>query len=154
MKLAEALAERKGLADRMTSLSQRARRSVVAPEGRAPLEAVTDILEELDQTLARWEERVVQINRANMTVRLENGMTLMEALARRDRLTRHIAILSEVMQVATGGPHERFGMVPREAATMVPTMDVSALQSRLDQVSAERMALDLAIQQAGWAYDM
>lgn len=103
MKLAEALADRKTLSDRMTALSMRARRSALAPEGRAGLESVTAILDELDHVLSRWEERVVQINRSNMIVQLDNGMTLMEALARRDCLTRHLAILGELMQAIGGG---------------------------------------------------
>lgn len=154
MKLAEALADRKTLSDRMATLSVRARRSALAPEGRAALESVTAILDELDQTLARWEERVVQINRTNMTVKLGNGMTIMEALAKRDALTRHLAILGEIMQAATGGGHERFGMVSREMATMVPTVDVGILQHRIDVLSKERAALDLAIQEAGWTHDI
>lgn len=153
MKLAEALADRKTLSDRMTALSMRARRSALAPEGRAGLESVTAILDELDHVLSHWEERVVQINRSNMIVQLDNGMTLMEALARRDCLTRHLAILGELMQ-AIGGGHERFGMVPREMATMVPTVDVGALQKRFDVLSQERGALDLAIQEKGWTHDI
>ncbi len=153
MKLAEALAERKALSDRATALAQRARHSVIAPEGRTPVEAVAEILVEIEQALERWEERVVQINRTNVEVRLGNGLTLMEALARRDRLTRQFAILMELMQVVTGGPHDRFAMVPREIP-MVPTIDMSGLQGRIDALSGERMALDLAIQQAGWVNDV
>ncbi len=154
MKLAEALADRKTLSDRMTSLSARARRSALAPEGRPALESVTGILDDLDQTLVRWEERVVQINRANMSVKLDNGMTIMEALAKRDALTRHLTILGEIMQAVTGGGHERFGMVHREMAIMVPTVDVGILQHRIDALSEQRGALDLAIQEAGWTHDI
>ncbi len=93
MKLAEALAERKALSDRITALALRARKSVTVMEGRTPPESVTGLLVQVSQALEQWEKRVVAINRANAHITLSNGETLMEALARRDRLTRELAML-------------------------------------------------------------
>lgn len=154
MKVAEALAERKALRDRLTSLSNRARKSVLAAEGKSPMESAAMLLDDITQVLEQWEARVIQINRANATIRMDNGMTLMEALARRDRLSEHIAVLDDVMAVVLGPGHERLGMMPREMTQMVPTIDVNVLQQRIDSLKRERMDLDLAIQEAGWTHEI
>jgi hypothetical protein len=154
MKLAEALAERKALSDRITALALRARKSVTVMEGRTPPESVTGLLVQVSQALEQWEQRVVAINRANAHITLSNGETLMEALARRDRLTRELAIWGELMQAATGGPHERMHIMPPGASPMVPAIDLGYLQGEIDRLSQERMTLDLAIQEAGWTHDI
>ena len=154
MKLAQALADRKALADRVTALSNRARKSVVTVQGHQPSESVRDLLSQIDRTLEQWEQRVVQINRANQAILLADGMTLMEALARRDRLTRSLAIMNELIQAALGPQHERYAMVPREMSPVVPAVDLAVLQDQADRLSQERMQLDLAIQEAGWNHDI
>lgn len=154
VKLAEALADRKALADRISALTFRAQKSVIAMEGRSPAESASDLLDELTQALVQWEKRVVQINQANSRIMLATEESLMEGLARRDRLTRQLGILTELMETATGGGrHERMHMMPG-VAPMVPAIDLGALQRQIDRVSQERLTLDLAIQEAGWTHDL
>ncbi len=154
MKLAEALANRKALQDRVAALTNRARKSVLAVEGRTATESAERLMADIAMALEQWEKRVVEINQANMEIQLDNGMTVMEALARRDRLTRHVGVLNELMQVVLGPGNERYAMMPREAAQMIPTVDISQLQAVIDQLTDERRDLDLAIQEAGWTHEI
>ncbi len=152
MKVAEALAERKALQDRLASLTTRARKNVLVTEGRQPLESPDTLLKEITATLELWEKRVVQINRANSQIILPNGMTLMEAIIRRDAITRHIGVYSGLLSV-DGSPEWR-GMVPHEVRPMIPAIDLSLLQQKVDDLTMERMNLDLAIQEAGWTHEL
>jgi hypothetical protein len=154
MKLAEALSERKALQDRVAALNNRARKSVVTVEGRPAVESPDILIDDIVKTLEQWEQLVVAINRANMRIVLEGGMTVMEALARRDRLTREIALLDELMQVILGPNHERMGMLPREMARVMPNVNIAQFQNRIETLSNERRTLDLAIQEAGWVHEV
>ncbi len=55
MKLAEALAERKSLQDRLAALTTRARKALMVIEGRNPTESVEQLLKDIETALSRWE---------------------------------------------------------------------------------------------------
>ena len=77
----------------------------------------------------------------------------MQSLARRDRLTRQVTILNELMQIATGGPQERLHVMPG-VLPIFPAIDLGVLQAQIDSLSQERLSLDLEIQEAGWTHNL
>src|SRR5437899_8932885 len=90
MKLGEALTLRSDLQTRVGELRNRITQSARVQEGEKPHEDPTELLNEFDAVADELERLVGQINRTNLTVRLPDGRTLTEALARRDSLTlRH-----------------------------------------------------------------
>lgn len=153
MKLAEALAERKSLQDRLSTLTARARKALMVIEGRSPTESVEQLLKDIDRTLNNWEQLVVKINQTNLATILPNGMSLMEAIAKRDALVRHIGVYQTLLSSATG-EREFHGMIPREMVSLVPAISLAPLQQQIDMLTAERLKLDLAIQEAGWTHDL
>jgi len=86
MKLAEALLERKALKERIKELRERAERDARVQEGDRPAEEPAVLMAEVERLAARLEQLIVAVNRTNMAVRLPDGRTLMEAIARRDVL--------------------------------------------------------------------
>ncbi len=153
MKLAEALAERKSLQDRLAALTTRARKALMVIEGRNPTESVEQLLKDIETALSRWEYMVVKINQTNTATTLASGMNLMEAIAKRDALNRSIGVYQSLLAAGTG-EREFHGMIPRDMVTLVPTISLTPLQEKVDTLISERLKLDLAIQEAGWTHDL
>lgn len=83
MKLAEALITRADFQKRLEQLRQRLTFSVLVQEGEEPPEDPQALLDEVVRLTQELETLIPRINRSNLTVRLESGQTLTEALARR-----------------------------------------------------------------------
>jgi arginine decarboxylase-like protein len=154
VKLAEALAERKALQDRLATMTNRARQSVMVAEGQKPHEAAQTLMQDMEEILAQWENLVTRINRTNVQTVLPNGKTIMESIAQRDRISRMLQILTGLSETIMGVSHDRYEMMARRDVAMVPAVDVPALQQRIDELSSKRVQLDLTIQEAGWSTDL
>lgn len=154
MKLAEALAERKSLQDRLAMMTNRARQSVTVAEGQKPTESPEVLMQSMEEVLGQWETLVTRINRTNLQTLLPNGKTIMEAIAQRDRINRMLQILKGLSDTLMGTGQNHFEMMGRRDIMVVPAIDVAALQQRIDELAAERMKVDLMIQEAGWTTEL
>lgn len=150
MKLAEALIVRGDIQKRLAQLQDRLKRSAWVQEGSAPHEDPTKLRQQVASLIEQLQKLIYQINQANMTTRLNSGMTLTEALALRDTLTLHQNILRSVADAASERV-ERYGAAE---IRRVPTIDVAQLRDEIDRLAKERREIDTAIQAANWATDL
>lgn len=150
MKLGEALTRRSDLQTRMVELRNRLAQSARVQEGEKPHEDPGALLEEFDAVADELESLVGQINRANLAVRLPDGRTLTEALARRDSLTlRHQTL--RALAEAAAEKHDRYS---RSEIKIESTVAVAEIRRKVDDLARERRELDVAIQEANWASDL
>ncbi len=150
MKLAEALVERKSLKNEIQDLRRRLRRVAQVQEGDEPVEDPRQLLPAIETKLAELERRITQINRTNMTAKLADGRTLMEAIAERDMLLMRRSVLGDLVEAATP-EHDRYS---RTEIRYVPTVDVAEIQKRADQVAQRYRELDAEIQALNWETEL
>lgn len=150
VKLGEALARRAELQTRMAQVRDRLRVTALVQEGDQPAEDPQPLLAELDAIATELERLIAAINVTNAGTRLEAGMTLTEALARRDVLGLLHGALKAVAE-ATAQQQARYS---RSEIRMVRTFDVAAVRARVDQLARERRQLDVEIQNANWTVDL
>ncbi len=150
VKLGEALARRAELQTRLTQVRDRLRASALVQEGDQPAEDPQPLLAELDAIASELEDLIAAINVTNAQTRLESGMTLTEALARRDVLGMLHGALKAVAE-ATAQQQARYS---RSEIRLVRTFDVGAVRARVDQLARERRQLDVEIQNANWTVDL
>jgi len=150
MKLAEALTLRADLQKRVEQLRERLRLSALVQEGEQPPEAPAGPLGEVERVLTELAALITRINRTNIATTLEHGMTLTQALARRDTLETHHSILETVADTASN----KFDRYSRSEIRKVSAVDVAALRRQLDRLAQERRELDTRIQATNWATDL
>ena len=100
MKLAEALSHRADRNKRMLQLTERVKSNALIQEGDTPSENIEGLLSEFGQIADEFESIVARINRTNLTVKISDGRTLTEAIARRDILKFHINIWRQAADAA------------------------------------------------------
>ena len=149
MKLAEALIHRADLQRRLTELNQRLQQNAQYQEGEMPAELPEELLAEYRQTADALEQRVVQINQANNRIVLPNGMSMVAALAQRDRLKAEHAMLIKLADAAT--PEQ--SRYSRSEIKMLAAVNVKTIRHQADALAKRCRELDMQIQQANWQYD-
>ncbi len=149
MKLAEALNQRADLQKRIAQLRERLANNVKVQEGDQPAENPQDLFQELDDSLKQLKDLIVSINRTNQETVWE-GKTLTETIAEKDTLSLHIATLRSALDAA----NVRSDRYSRNEIKFVRTVDVNALQKRVDDLSRDLRQLDSRLQQANWTTDL
>ncbi len=150
MKLAEALILRSDHKKRLEFLRERLARVAKVQEGDLPAEAPTDLLGEVDRLVTELTRLIRQINRTNTTVRLDDGRTIADAIADRDDLKLRHSILNGLIQSAVIR-QDRF---TKSEVRFQTTIDVAALQQRVDDLAQAYRELDTKIQAANWLFDL
>jgi hypothetical protein len=150
LKLGEALARRAELQTRLGEIRDRLRISALVQEGDSPPEDPAPLLSEFDQVADELERLIAAINVTNSATRLASGITLTDALARRDVLGwRHSAL--KAVADATAQQQARYS---RSEIRLVRTLDVSDIRRRLDELARARRELDTEIQAANWTAEL
>ena len=149
MKLAEALNQRADLQKRIAQLRERLSNNVKVQEGDQPAEKPEELFKELEGSLKQLKDLIVSINRTNQ-VSVWEGKTLTELIAEKDILSMHIATLRATLDAA----NVRSDRYSRNEIKFVRTIDVNALQKRVDDLSKELRELDSKLQQANWMTDL
>ena len=150
MRLAEALILRADLNKRLAQARERLLRVVKVQEGETPGEDPRDVFAEHGRVADELQNLIARINRTNLSVTIETGGTMTDALARRDVLRLRIELLRAALEAA-GGRADRYS---RTEIKMVPTIDVRERQAEADRLSREYRELETAIQAANWANDL
>ncbi len=150
MKLGEALARRSDLQKRLAQLGVRLRESAVVQEGSEPPERPDDLLAEVDRLADELEGLIGAVNRTNSGTRLPSGVTLTEALARRDVLALRHGVLHQAAEAAAQAQARYI----RSEIRLVRLVDVAAVRARLDDLARERRELDTEIQAHNWTVDL
>ncbi len=149
MKLAEALNQRADLQKRIAQLRERLSNNVKVQEGDQPAETPDDLFKELEGSLKQLKDLIVSINRTNQETVWE-GKTLTEMIAEKDVLSMHLGALRATLEAA----NVRSDRFSRNEIKFVRTVDVNALQKKVDDLSKELRELDSRLQQANWMTDM
>jgi len=149
MKLAEALNQRADLQKRIAQLRERLSNNVKVQEGDQPAENPDDLFKELEGSLKQLKDLIVSINRTNQETVWE-GKTLTEMIAEKDVLSMHLGALRATLEAA----NVRSDRFSRNEIKFVRTVDVNALQKKVDDLSKELRELDSKLQQANWMTDM
>ena len=149
MKLAEALNQRADLQKRIAQLRERLANNVKVQEGYQPAENPNDLFKELEGSLKQLKDLIVSINRTNQETIWE-GKTLTEMIAEKDVLSMHLGTLRATLEAA----NVRSDRFSRNEIKFVRTVDVNALQKKVDDLSKELRELDSRLQQANWMTDI
>jgi hypothetical protein len=155
-KLAEALVERKALQERINRLHQRLAASAKVQEGDQPDEPPAMLIDEAKQALIEMKRLTMHINLTNIQTSLpgsEGKVSLMEAIAERDRLVAERRLLEQLGTAARVDTNRGYG-VTRNEVKWRSTVDVAALQHEIDKVSQIYRLLDTRIQEANWLTDL
>lgn len=150
MKLAEALLMRAEYQEKLDTLLQRALSNLKVQEGESPHEDPQTLLEEATVISRELCNLVRRINRANASIRLPNGWTLSDALAERDRLRKERSFFSDV---ATSAAQRDYRLTHAEVR-MQTTVNIKAVQKRVDDLSRQYRELDTQLQGMNWTTDL
>jgi hypothetical protein len=145
MKLAEALLLRSDIQKKLASLQARAQKYTVVQEGERPAEDPNDILKQVGAITTDLHRLVFAINSGNLQHKIPGGETITEALAKRDSLLLHHSIIVSVVE-SCAKPVERYGV---KEIRWIATIDIPALQKRIDEMAKQIRDLNAAIQEAG-----
>lgn len=150
MKLAEALILRSDLQKKIQELRFRLRNVIKIQEGEEAAENPADLFRELNGVLEQFESLVQRINKTNSQTEYAEGMTITDALARREKLQLKRSVLSDVMDTAS----IRYDRTSRTEIKFITTVDISALQKQIDELAKEHRKLDTRIQELNWTTEL
>ena len=149
MKLAEALLVRRELLNKVRGIRERIEQNAIVQEGDSPAEKPELLLQKALGLLQKEASLVVQINRTNMNCLLPDGLTMMETLARRDRLINEQAVLRGVIESSYREFRES-----RQEIKWVNMVDVAALQEKVEELETQLRNLNVAIQETNWLTEL
>jgi hypothetical protein len=150
MKLGEALTLRSQLQVKFQQLRERLKASALVQEGEAPPEDPNVLLADLESVAGELEQLIARINKTNLATSLGDGMTVTEALARRDHLAWLLSALHQVAETASV-VQARYG---KAELCMLRTIEVVKLRQRADDLAKERRMLDARIQEVNWLTEL
>ncbi len=151
MKLAEALAERAEVQRRLEQLRQRAIESARYQEGEEPSENADQLLAEAAGVADRLETLIRQINATNAATEIEPGLTVTDAIAKRDVLKLRHRLVTGVAGAAT---KPQRGRQIRSELRYISAVSVADLHTEADSIAQELRVLDSRIQQRNWETEL
>ena len=146
MKLAELLMERADCQRRIAQLSSRLRDCAKVQEGDTPPVKPDVMLNEVVELHCQLEELIRHINHVNVTNELEPGLTLADAVTRRDMLRSQRELYDSLVKAAQVSD-SRYSMIE---IRYVSTMDVAELIRKTDELSKSVRMMDARIQARNW----
>jgi hypothetical protein len=155
MKLAEALRERADIQKKIAQLSHRISENARVHEGDTPDEDPVELLAEARGAMIRLEELVRRINQTNAVTPLSAGMTLTDAMARREWLAGLQKFLTSAADAAGGAGNDRiWGRRRATELREVAAFPVKDLRTEADQVSGELRKLSISIEEMNWKTEL
>ena len=149
MKLAESLQERADLNRKIEQLRIRIQNNVLVQEGEKPAEDPDKLMKELEESLARLEYLIRQINLTNCTYKVD-GRTLTELIAKKDVLRVKQSAYRDILHAASQSTQR----ARNTEIKIVPVLKAAQLQKKADELAKEIRLLDNTIQQANWTADL
>ena len=150
MKLAEALITRSDYQKKVEHLKNRLIQNAVVQEDDLPSEEPKELMKELTRQLDRLRELIQLINKTNLLTEYDKGLTLADALTKRDLLGRERQIYSDLLEHANVR-HDRYS---RTEIKYVSTIDIKKTQKLVDELSKNYRLLDMKIQELNWKTDL
>ena len=150
MKLAELLVERSEIQKRIAQLSSRLNDFATVQEGDRPPFNPAEMLSRIDSLHVRLEEAIRKINTVNMTTEFEPGMTLAEAVTKRDVMKNRRNIYHGLFTASV----IRDGRYSKKEIKFVTTLDVDRIMDITDDLAKDIRILDSKIQARNWEVDV
>jgi hypothetical protein len=150
MKLAEALLLRADMKKKLLSLRERIGANAVVQEKEKPHEDPAKLMKEAVGVLDELEHVTLQINAANIGSKLNDGRSLAQVIALRDKLAQQHSIL-QVAIAATRKEPDRYSM---KEIKWVATVDVAKLQKQSDDLARSLREVNGKIQEANWQVEI
>lgn len=154
MKLAEALILRADAQKRLAQTAERATAVARFQEGEEPAEDATELLAAGRAATDELERLIRTINRTNSATELEDGVTITDALARRDALTARRRLVTAVADAASGNDQRGWARQMRSELRFVSAVSVADLRREADDLSRELRELDTKLQAANWTTEL
>lgn len=142
IKLAEGLLLRSDLKKKIEQLTQRLRPILIVTDTKQPQEDPYKLIAQLRKANEDLEMIVIRINKTNNETYLEPGVTLMQALAKRDALK----LLSEKLRNIRQWSQVNNSTYGQQKATL----DIKGLQAEIDQTGRSFREIDSKIQEHNW----
>ena len=149
-KLAEALSLRADLQRRLAQVASRAVTNARYQEGEEPAEDAVALLAEHDRLADELERLVARINEVNLATEVAPGLTMTQALARRDVLRTRHRVRTDLADAGSASQ----ARLTRSELRFVSAVDVPGLRREADDVARRLRELDTAIQQANWSTEI
>ena len=149
MKLASAVSERADLQRRLSELTSRLNNNAKVQEGEEPAENPKELLKEMDAMLERLEWLMTRINLTNSRT-LSGKKTVTELLARRDSLSKRVAMMRSFLDAAS----TKVDRYSQKEIRILSTVKVSTLQKQVDTASRELRELDEQLQALNWTTEL
>lgn len=143
MKLAEALLLRSDLQKKIEHLQHRIYPVLIISEGKTPQEDPVELLAKLRETISKFEELVIRINKTNNQTEIEGEGILMVALAKRDSLKMLSEKLRNIRQSSQINNQSNI-------TNLRSTIDIKKLQIEIDQTGRAFREIDSKIQELNW----
>jgi len=150
MRLSEALILRADLQKRFAQIGLRLQQNARVQEGDRAAEDPGVLLEEIERMARELTGFIQRINRTNSQTTFEEGMTLSDALAKRDVLKMRQSIYRDLVRAASVSVMR----ISRSEVKYISTVDVAEIQGRADKLAKEIRELDTWIQEKNWSIDL
>ena len=149
MKLAEALIERADLQHKIGQIENRMEVNAKVQEGDKPAESVDELIPLFEKSMDELELLITRINKTNSNTTFE-GMTLSDAITKRDNLKSKIRAYRSLHETATFS-RDRYSA---QEIKYVRCVDVAKLQKIIDDLSKDYRELDTKMQGLNWTVDL
>jgi len=150
MKLAEALLQRKELLTKINQLENRMMQDALVQEGDEPAENPIELLEEQQASIEELGVLITRINKTNMTNSIERGITIADAIVKRDMLNLRRNALDRLANHS----HITQSRATKSEIKFVATVDVREIRKECDAVSKQLRELDAEIQAENWNVEL
>ncbi len=154
MKLAEALALRSDAQKRFEQLRARTQANARYQEGEPPSENAVELLAEAGEVLNELEELIRRINRTNAVSEISSGVTLTDAVARRDVLRLRHALYTSAADAASGRSGAAGVRQMRSELRYLSALPVNELRVTADEIAKQLREIDLRIQETNWEVEL
>lgn len=146
MKLAELLIERSECQNKLIEIKSQILANLKYQEGDKPLVDINNLRKQFEEANAYLESLIIKINQANHKFKLNNNMTIAEAIAHRDAIKAKIDFNKDIIKSANTKDYR----ITRTEIKMILTVDINVLLNEIDSLSKEFRLLDNSIQQVNW----
>jgi len=123
---------------------------VLVQEGDQPTESPESLMAELNGAIEQLESLVRRINATNILAKLPDGISVADAVVRRDM----IRLRREAMEQAAEAASMRGNRFTRNEVKFVLTVQIAELHNQVDRLSKAWRELDAQIQAVNWTNEL
>jgi hypothetical protein len=96
------------------------------------------------------EDLIVKINRTNHSIVLQDGRSMIAALAERDMLKKRHELYKSLADSAT----PRQDRYSKKEIKFLSSVNVAEIQQKSDDIARSYRLLDMAIQETNWTHEL